>query len=246
MNRDLNCFQGRHWRSALAISLLAGHAGCSVGPVKETAGSHPSGTRVASYATTFPLSESPISEGGRWMGGKTAGLDWGDVSTTQGYAIGRAGVEAYADSVALLAGEWPSNQSVEVVVSKGAVYRYPEVSMRLRSSLANHSCDGYEVSYSLKDGDAAYLIIVRWNGPLANFTYLLNAHGKQYAARTGDVIKATVVGGEIRAYKNGSLMGAANDGTYTHGNPGFGFNEGSNGDYGITRFSVTASDAPTF
>jgi len=180
------------------------------------------------------------------MGGKTIGLDWGDVSTTPGYAFGRAGPKAYADSVALLTGEWPSNQSVEEVVEKRAVSRYPEVSIRLRSSLTKHNCDGYEISYSLKDGDAAYLIIVRWNGPLADFTYLVNVQGKQYAVKTGDVVKATVVGNEIKTYKNGLLMGAARDGSYTRGNPGFGFNEGSNGDYGISRFSATATDASTF
>src|ERR1035441_7980952 len=129
------------------------------------------------------------------------------------YAFGHAGPKAYGDSVALLTGEWPSNQSVEVVVEKRAVFRYPEVSIRLRSSLAMHNCDGYEISYSLKDGDAAYLIIVRWNGPLADFTYLLNVQGKQYAVKTGDVVKATVVGNEIKTYKNGLLMGATKDGS---------------------------------
>jgi hypothetical protein len=194
----------------------------------------------------FPLAESPISEGGRWTGGKSVGLDWGDVSTTPAYAFGRAGPKAYADSVALLSGEWPSNQSVEVVVDKRAVFRYPEVSIRLRSSLAKHNCDGYEVSYSLKEGDAAYLIIVRWNGPLADFTYLLNAQGRQYAVKTGDVVRAAIVGDEIRTYKNGLLMGAVKDGSYARGNPGFGFNEGSNGDYGIGRFSAAATDASTW
>jgi hypothetical protein len=208
--------------------------------------SHLPTPHAASYSTMFPLTESPISEGGHWMGGKMIGFDWGDISTAPEYAFGHAGPKAYADSVALLTGEWPSNQSVEVVVEKRAVFRYPEVSIRLRSSLAMHNCDGYEISYSLKDGDAAYLIIVRWNGPLADFTYLLNVQGKQYAVKTGDVVKATVVGNEIKTYKNGLLMGATKDGSYTRGNPGFGFNEGSNGDYGISRFSATATDASTF
>jgi len=54
------------------------------------------------------------------------------------------------------------------------------------------------------------------------------------------------VGNEIRTYKNGLLMGTTKDGSYTGGNPGFGFNEGSNGDYGISQFSATASDASTY
>ena len=180
------------------------------------------------------------------MGGKTVGLDWGSVSTTPKYAVGHAGPERYADSVALLTGEWPTNQSVEVVVEKKAVLSWPEVSIRLRSSLSKHKCDGYEISYSLKEGDAAYLIIVRWNGPLADFTYLVNTNGSQYAVQTGDVVKATIVGNEIKTYKNGVLMGTAKDDTYSRGNPGFGFNEGSNGDYGISRFSAAATDASSF
>src|SRR5271165_3612643 len=191
MNWVPNRFQGGWWRLSTAAIPLACLAGCSVGPSANTMASHQPAPHAASYSTMFPLTESPISEGGHWMGGKMMGLDWGDVSTTPEYAFGRAGPKAYADSVALLTGEWPANQSVEVVVGKRAVFRYPEVSIRLRSSLAKHNCDGYEISYSLKDGDAAYLIIVRWNGPLADFTYLLNVQGSQYAVKTGDVVKAT-------------------------------------------------------
>lgn len=194
----------------------------------------------------FPKAENPISESGHWIGGKTVGLDWGDVSSTPGYATGVAGTARFADSVALLTGDWPANQSVELVVDKRKVKGGPEASIRLRSSLSKHNCDGYEISYSLIDDDTAYLIIVRWNGPLADFTYLVNAHGKQYSVKTGDVVKATIVGNEIKTYKNGVLMGTTKDNTYIHGNPGFGFNEQDNGDYGISRFSATATDATTF
>jgi hypothetical protein len=87
---------------------------------------------------------------------------------------------------------------------------------------------------------------VRWNGSLADFTYLLNTQGKQYAVKTGDVVKATMVGNEIKAYKNGVLIGSSKDNTYIHGNPGFGFNEGQNGDYGFSSVNVSATDATTF
>jgi hypothetical protein len=231
-----------------ATALLALLAGCSkkqnttaaVTPEPQTP------AHVTSYSTKFPKTEDPISEDGHWIGGKTVGLDWGNVSTTPGYATGRAGPKRFADSVALLTGDWPANQSVEEVVDRRKVTRYPEVSMRLRSSLAKHNCDGYEISFSLKNDDTAYLIIVRWNGPLADFTYLVNTQGKQYGVKTGDVVKATIVGNEIKAYKNGALMGTAKDNTYIHGNPGFGFNEGNNGNYGISSVTVTATDGTTF
>ncbi len=199
---------------------------------------------VKSYTTSFPLRENPISEAGRWMGGKAVGIDWGNVSTSPGLAIGHAGPKEYADSVALLTGHWGAEQTVEAVVEKGSVHRAPEVSLRLRSSLSAHRCSGYEISNSLHDDGTAYLIIVRWNGPLADFTYLLNVQGKQYGVKTGDEVKATIMGNVITAYKNGVQMGQAKDDTFASGQPGFGFNEGRNGDYGITQLTVTAADAP--
>ena len=232
-----------------AAAFLALLAGCSSknNPAAPAAAPTPAPPpQVKSYSTTFQLKEDPISEGGRWMGGKTVGLDWGNVSTTPGYAVGHAGPKRFADSVALLTGDWPANQSVELVVDKRKVFSYPEVSMRLRSSFSPHNCDGYEISYSLKDDDTAYLIIVRWNGALADFTYLVQAHGKEYGVKTGDVVKTTIVGNEIKTYKNGVLMGTAKDNTYIHGSPGFGFNERPNGDYGASRVTVTATDASSF
>ena len=40
------------------------------------------------YTTSFPRAENPISEGGNWVNGKTDGLVWADVATTNGIAIG--------------------------------------------------------------------------------------------------------------------------------------------------------------
>ena len=246
MNRVFVASPAARRRPCLATAVLAFLAGCSTGPQTTTTASPPPTPHVAGYSTQFPFNEDPLSEGGHWLVGKTNGLDWGNVSTYPGYAFGHAGPASYADPVALLTGEWPPNQSVELLVDRRAVFRYPEVEVRLRSSLAKHNCDGYEITFSLKDDDNAYLIIVRWNGPLADFTYLLQAGGKQYAVKTGDRIKATIVGNEIKAYKNGVLMGTVKDGTYTRGNPGFGFNEGWNGDYGISEFTAKATDGSGF
>ena len=40
-----------------------------------------------SYSTNFPLTEDPISEGGRWING-SVGLDWKNCRTTPGLAFG--------------------------------------------------------------------------------------------------------------------------------------------------------------
>jgi len=232
---------------ALALAAAFVASGCSNTPKEPAAApavpaAAPVAAPVHTYTTKFPLKEDTLSEGGRWMDGKTVGLDWGNISTTPGLAIGHAGPKRFADATALLTGTWGPTQTAEVVVSSKAVFRYPEVSLRLRSDLSPHNCSGYEISDSLKSDESAYLIIVRWNGPLADFTYLANLHGKQYGVKTGDVMKATIVGNVITAYKNGVQIGQVTDNTYITGNPGIGFNEGKNGDYGITSF--TATDAP--
>ncbi len=248
MSRILNSLCGACLKLLPATALLALLAGCSSKQSTPTSvpAAQPPAPHVVNYATKFTQTEDTISEGGRWIGSKTVGLDWGNISTKPGYATGIAGPKRFGDSVALLTGDWPANQSVEEVVDRRKITRYPEVSMRLRSSLAKHNCDGYEISFSLRNDDTAYLIIVRWSGPLADFTYLVNTQGKQYGVKTGDVVKATIVGNEIKAYKNGVLMGTAKDNTFIHGTPGFGFNEGKNGEYGISSLSATATDATTF
>ena len=60
------------------------------------------------YTTNFPLTENPISEGGKWINGKKDGVDWTDVRTTPGLAFGteiggnRPELEKYDDATALL------------------------------------------------------------------------------------------------------------------------------------------------
>ena len=48
----------------------------------------PPGPVVRSYRTTFERDESPISEGGMWVNGRTDGVDWADVVTEHGLAHG--------------------------------------------------------------------------------------------------------------------------------------------------------------
>ena len=221
-----------------ALILLAGVSawGAAEEPaVKDkSAPSHP-----ANYATHFALTENPISERGQWINGKRDALDWGDISTTPALAIGHAGPARYADATAVLKGTWGPDQSAEATVYAGKVFGYPEVELRLRSSLSPHVANGYEITNSVSNEASAYLIIVKWNGPLANFTYLANLHGQQYGVKSGDVVRATIVGNVITAYKNGVQLAQVTDKTYATGSPGMGFNEGTNGDYGFTSYAAT-------
>ena len=205
------------------------------------------------YTTNFSLTENPISEGGRWINGRTNGIDWSDVSTTPGLAIGHQTGASYTDATALLTGTWAPDQSATATVytvnQNDACYQ--EVELRLRSSISARSNKGYEIGFKMSQTAAAYLIIVRWNGPVGSFDYLYNATGSQFAIRNGDVVKAEIAGNVIKAYVNGvqkaqvditSIGGT----TYTSGSPGMGFNlenapsgcSGTNGNYGFKNFTA--------
>jgi hypothetical protein len=201
------------------------------------------------YTTNFPRTENPISEGGNWINGKLVGLDWNNVSTTPGLAIGhQPGNVHYTDGTALLKGSWGSNQTVQANVYVGATYSedFPEVELRLRSSLSAHSCTGYEIAFKAHKDSSSYMTIARWNGPVGSFTVLTQLRGSQYGVANGDVVKATIIGNVITAYINGIQKARVIDATYTSGSPGIGFNyycsgfcRGSRTAYGFTSFSAT-------
>jgi hypothetical protein len=67
------------------------------------------------YSTSFQPTENPIYEHGNWINGGTTGLDWTNVQTSSGMAIGTqadngSGNAQYSDSTAVLAGNWGPNQ----------------------------------------------------------------------------------------------------------------------------------------
>jgi len=204
-----------------------------------------------SYTTNFPLTENPISEGGNWVNGGRPGIDWADISTSPGLAIGHEVGVRFSDGTALLTGTWAPDQT-----AIAAVYAtnqndscYQEVELRLRSSVSAHSCTGYEINFKASKTSGAYSQIVRWNGALGDFTYLDSRKGAQYGVKTGDTVKASIVGNVITAYINGVQMLQATDTVFTSGNPGIGFNlenspagcSGTNSNYGFTYFKATDS-----
>jgi hypothetical protein len=230
------------------IATLAG------GTLADTAGVTltPAGSRI--FTSSFSLTENPISEGGRWINGGAVGLDWTNVSTTPGLAIGHQVGPSYSDATAVLTGAWGPDQR-----AAAAVYSVnqndacaQEVELRLRSAISAHVNTGYEISFKASQSSAAYLIIVRWNGALGDFTYLFNQRGAQYGIKDGDLVAASIVGHLVTAYKNGVPMGQATDSTFAAGAPGMGFNlengpagcAGTNGDYGYTSYTATDAAGP--
>jgi hypothetical protein len=209
-------------------------------------------TLARTYSTTFPLTENPISEGGNWISGDAVGLDWADVCTTPGFAIGlESGGTGFDDATALLTGTWGSNQIASAVIftTNRMSIPYEEIEVRLRSSLSPHNCDGYEVLFSMKPDAGCYVQIVRWNGPLGDFTYVAQAFGSQYVVNTGDTISGSISNHILTAYINGAPVLQGTDSTYSSGSPGIGiFIQGASGvnhDYGVTSFTATdGADIP--
>src|SRR5262245_34123365 len=71
---------------------------------------------VHNYTTAFPATESPLSDGGRWLNGRTDGADWSDVASTPGFAVGHQTGASYTDATALLKGNWGRNQRATATV----------------------------------------------------------------------------------------------------------------------------------
>ena len=196
---------------------------------------------AVTYSTNFDLTELPLSERGAWHHN---GLDWSVVESGKGLAYGtQTGSAGFNDSYAFLSG-FPANQSASGVISKSASIDGScthEVEILLRWSDAAHSATGYECNVAF---DGSYAEIVRWNGPLGNFTYLTRSKVPA-GIKDGDKVSATMVGEDISLSVNGTEVAHAKDATYAAGNPGIGFWRGgpcgTKGDYAFTSFSATSS-----
>ena len=200
----------------------------------------------AVYTTTFPLTENPISESGKWINGGTTGIDWGNVRTTPGLAFGTVVSlgPPYNDSTAVLAGPWPSDQmakaTVHTVNQNSSIFE--EVELRLRTTVTAHSITGYEFNFRCVADGSQYAQIVRWNGALNDFTYVDSRTGP--GLHDGDVVMATAVGSTLTTYINGTAVFSSTDATFSGGTPGIGFYNqdgmtSNNADYGFSDFTAT-------
>lgn len=191
--------------------------------------------RAQSYSTSFDGSEFPLSEGGAWH---HQGLDWTRVRKQGGIAYGtQTGFDGYGDSYAYLSGFPPDQRGAGVIQRTPGSSGIHEVEILLRWNDSAHSATGYECLLSY---DASYAQIVRWNGPLGDFTYIGWAPVAPMPA-SGDVFSAEIVGDHIVAYYNGAPIMEAHDATWTSGNPGVGFyyqSTGSLSDVAFTSYSA--------
>jgi hypothetical protein len=176
----------------------------------------------AEYSTSFPATESPLSEGGKWLNGKALGVYWNDAQSVPGKAFGAAFTPYYDDDIAVLTTSFGANQYAEATVYRAANYSpgvSHEVELLLRFQITPNNARGYEVLW----GHAGNMAVVRWNGPLGDYTPLLD-NVQIGPAVDGDVLRAEITGGVIKVFKNGVLVGTSPpNSTWTDGQPGIGF-----------------------
>ena len=187
--------------------------------------SWPTWAFAQTYSTSFPLTENPISEKGKWVGGQSAdGNLWGNVQTSGGMAYGVSEPTTFGDPTAILTGSWAANQQAQVTVKidttptamsdlisllkqyVGTVRQVccHEIEVRLRVTIGANRITGYEVYCSVVPGNK-YCHIARWSGP--NGLYCnIEPSSPSINLVNGDVLMGTVTGSNsalITAYLNG-------------------------------------------
>ena len=97
---------------------------------------------------------------------------------------------------------------------------------------------GYELNCSVVRA-GPYLTLVRWNGPLNNFTYLVR---NATTCVNRDILKLTAVGNTFTVYKNGVQVLQGTDATFQKGSPGVGFYNSVDTNwsgFGLSNFSAS-------
>jgi hypothetical protein len=213
-------------------------------------------TALRSYTTNFPLTENPISEGGKWFAN---GTDRTRVRTTPGKAFGTmtsTSQPPYDDSYALLNGVW--RPDIEIVVE---IYLGPSA-----AGISEIECNFRGNDTPGSQTVTLYEVNLAWNGQYCNFGgWLGNASnlsnffglapelvgpGVQFNVPGGvhdhDFFKCTLIGNALNAYidyRDGNgyhlinttgpvldTAGAGGGARFTSGSPGIGFyDEAQNG-----------------
>ena len=215
------------------------------------------------YSTSFLLTENPISERGKWIGGQSAGRNlWGDVQTGGGMAYGVSEPTKFGDPTAILTGSWDADQQAQVTVriTDTPTVCCHEIEVRLRTTIGASTITGYEVYCSIVPG-SKYCHIARWSGP--NGLYCnIEPSTPNIVIVDGDVLKGTVTGSNpavITGFLNGvqimQVSDTGNEGgegtdcgagrpVFTSGSPGVGFYDDRNdhqwNSFGVSHFAASA------
>ncbi len=158
---------------------------------------------VVSYSTSFPLTENPILEGGRWRNGGAVGLDWSNMRTNGTLAFGTqvngTPVPPYNDSGAILNG-FPADYIIQATchVEAGNIGAgFHELELLSRWVYSPNVARGYEFSHAY---NGAYATFVRWNGPVSDFDPANSGGTPHGSLVTGAVMKVIVSGNILSGY----------------------------------------------
>ena len=146
------------------------------------------------------------------------------------FATALSGVPSrYNDSIAQLDTTFTENQYAQGTVSRVAGYdpspSKHEVELLLRFQISENSAHGYEILW----GISGYLAVVRWNGPLGNYTALYDTGDPGIGpAADGDSLRAEISGNIIKVYKNDTQVATVDITSkggvvWSTGQPGMGF-----------------------
>lgn len=199
--------------------------------------------KQAYFSTAFPSTENPISAGGPWTLGGTAGLDWQNVQTSSGspgLAFGTGSSSTNDDdNIAILAGQFSTTKHwVHILCHRVGGYSpgvTHEVEALLSFTISGHSAKGYELDFGL----GVTIQPVRWNGALNDFDtgVFTTVSGSSFGIvlADGDTIDAvfdSTSGSPVISvwYNNPARSGSATvvwtdttAGKITSGAPGMGF-----------------------
>ena len=198
---------------------------------------------LASFSTTFPVAENPMSEGNKLVQGLADGLLWNNtrsIAGSPGYAIATAfSPVGYDDSTCCLktsVGISSTRHSCEATVRRIGGYAPTdghEIEILLGFTISPMFNAGYEITHPIGGSPQA----ARQDGPYGTFT--INGAGNwtdpingayNGAVVDGDVVKMTyvVTNGipKLTYYLNGVYQWDVSDtgvGKITSGQPGIGF-----------------------
>ena len=196
-----------------------------------------------SYSTSFPLTESPISEGGNWVNNATSTFTH-PVITTGGHAVG-PNSSGDNDAVAQLVGTYGRDQVITAHAYHSGASGPAEIELHLRMlTIAPDQIYTYEVDIipSLSE-----INLMKWSGNQGSVVQLTSVPIS--GVNDGDTFVASAVGpanATVFTVKlNGTTILTYTDtSAFVTGNPGIGFDAGnpSDGDnFGWVDYSVTTS-----
>lgn len=214
----------------------------------------PSSVAPFSFATSFPLSETPISENGIWT---NSGLGQSNVVSAAGSAYGTssaAGGGTTGDSAAILIQSVPANVQISTVLKKvSGTVDFQEVELLFRAAAGATALRGYECFLEQR---GQYLSLVKRlgsNGGVEGVDYvILHETFSVTTPNDGDVFRATLVGNICTAFlagvqiwthditkdKNNSTVT-----TYNSGSIGIGFDGPGSGGYTDSKWGFKSFSA---